>query len=85
MVLKNICFLFDTLKIIVRHQKDMLRFSLIIFLQGIYRISGVKSRVEKVCQSFEMDSVADAVIDLEDENPRVVSNVLKLYLRQVII
>ena len=50
------------------------------FLQGIYRVSGVKSTVENLCQRFEMDPES---VSLETENPNVISNVLKLYLRQL--
>lgn len=53
---------------------------IILFLQGIYRVSGVKSRVENLCQQFETDA---SHVDLSDHHPNVVSNVLKLYLRQV--
>ena len=48
--------------------------------QGIYRISGVKSRVEKLCQSFEID---EGNVDLSEQHPNVIANVLKLYLRQL--
>ncbi|KAJ8887837.1 hypothetical protein PR048_014055 [Dryococelus australis] len=47
---------------------------------GIYRVSGVKSRVEKLCQAFE--NGAD-LVDLSDMHPNVVASVLKLYLRQL--
>ena len=49
-------------------------------LQGIYRVSGVKSRVENLCQQFETNANQ---VDLSEHHPNVVSNVLKLYLRQV--
>ena len=48
--------------------------------QGIYRVSGVKSTVENLCQRFEIDP--ESVL-LQNENPNVISNVLKLYLRQL--
>ncbi|XP_067137055.1 rho GTPase-activating protein 45-like isoform X2 [Centruroides vittatus] len=51
-----------------------------LLIKGIYRVSGVKSRVEKLCQSFE--SGAD-LVDLTDAHPNVIANVLKLYLRQL--
>ncbi|XP_042903775.1 rho GTPase-activating protein 45 isoform X2 [Parasteatoda tepidariorum] len=50
------------------------------YLKGIYRVSGVKSKVEKLCQSFENGA---ELVDLEGVHPNVVSNVLKLYLRQL--
>ena len=48
--------------------------------QGIYRVSGVKSKVEHLCQRFDLDPES---VDLEDVHPNIISNVLKLYLRQV--
>lgn len=48
--------------------------------KGIYRVSGVKSRVEKLCQTFE--SGAD-LVDISDVPPNIIANVLKLYLRQL--
>ena len=48
--------------------------------QGLYRVSGVKSKVEKICQAFE--NGAD-LVDLTDIHPNVIANVLKLYLRQL--
>lgn len=49
--------------------------------QGIYRVSGVKSRVERLCQEFELNGGEH--VDLSDTHPNVVANVLKLYLRQL--
>lgn len=43
-------------------------------------MSGVKSKVEKICQAFE--NGAD-LVDLTDIHPNVIANVLKLYLRQL--
>ena len=43
-------------------------------------MSGVKCKVEKLCQSFE--NGAD-LVDLTDIHPNVIANVLKLYLRQL--
>ena len=40
----------------------------------------MKSKVEKLCQSFEND---ECNVDLSDHHPNVIANVLKLYLRQV--
>ena len=44
-------------------------------------MSGVKSKVESVCQSFE---VSGESVDLSEENPHVIANVMKNYLRQVL-
>ncbi|KAK7791491.1 hypothetical protein R5R35_008846 [Gryllus longicercus] len=49
-------------------------------IKGIYRVSGVKSRVEKLCQAFENGA---ELVDLSDIHPNVIANVLKLYLRQL--
>ncbi|KAH3849164.1 rho GTPase-activating protein 45-like isoform X2 [Dreissena polymorpha] len=51
-----------------------------ITLKGMYRVSGVKSTVENLCQRFEIDPES---VNLDNENPNVISNVLKLYLRQL--
>ncbi|XP_023933101.1 rho GTPase-activating protein 45 [Lingula anatina] len=48
--------------------------------KGIYRVSGVKSKVERLCQSFENGA---ETVDLSDQHTNVISNVLKLYLRQL--
>lgn len=40
----------------------------------------MKSKVEHLCQRFDIDPEA---VDLEDVHPNIISNVLKLYLRQV--
>ena len=50
------------------------------FIVGIYRVSGVKHKVEKLCQAFENGA---ELVDLTDQNPNVVANVLKLYMRQL--
>lgn len=49
-------------------------------LQGIYRVNGVKTRVEKLCQAFENGK---ELVELSQASPHDISNVLKLYLRQV--
>ncbi|XP_022235075.1 rho GTPase-activating protein 45-like isoform X2 [Limulus polyphemus] len=49
-------------------------------IKGIYRVSGVKSRVEKLCQCFENGA---ELVDLTEVHPNVIANVLKLYLRQL--
>lgn len=52
----------------------------VFFLKGIYRVNGAKSRVEKLCQAFENGK---DLVELSDLYPHDISNVLKLYLRQV--
>lgn len=49
-------------------------------VKGIYRVNGAKSRVEKLCQAFENGK---DLVELSDLSPHDISNVLKLYLRQV--
>ena len=49
-------------------------------VQGIYRVNGVKTRVEKLCQVFENGK---ELVELSQCSPHDISNVLKLYLRQV--
>uniref|UniRef100_A0A1B6D371 Rho-GAP domain-containing protein n=1 Tax=Clastoptera arizonana TaxID=38151 RepID=A0A1B6D371_9HEMI len=51
-----------------------------LLVKGIYRVSGVKSRVEKLCQEFELGGES---VDLTDIHPHIIANVLKLYLRQL--
>lgn len=43
-------------------------------------MNGAKSRVEKLCQAFENGK---DLVELSDLHPHDISNVLKLYLRQV--
>ncbi|KAI1280750.1 Rho GTPase-activating protein 45 [Halotydeus destructor] len=49
-------------------------------IKGLYRVSGVKSQVERLCQSFENGA---ELVDLSDVQPNVIANVLKLYFRQL--
>ncbi|KAM9324761.1 rho GTPase-activating protein 29 [Gastrophryne carolinensis] len=49
-------------------------------IQGIYRVNGAKSRVEKLCQAFENGK---DLVELSDLYAHDISNVLKLYLRQL--
>lgn len=51
-----------------------------VCFQGIYRVNGVKTRVEKLCQAFENGK---ELVELSQCSPHDISNVLKLYLRQV--
>ena len=50
-------------------------------VKGIYRVSGVKSKVEKLCQAFE--NISAEFVDLTDVHPNVIANVVKLYMRQL--
>ncbi|XP_058031950.1 rho GTPase-activating protein 29 isoform X3 [Ahaetulla prasina] len=49
-------------------------------VKGIYRVNGAKSRVEKLCQSFENGK---DLVELSELHAHDISNVLKLFLRQL--
>ncbi|XP_063154364.1 rho GTPase-activating protein 29 isoform X2 [Candoia aspera] len=49
-------------------------------VKGIYRVNGAKSRVEKLCQAFENGK---DLVELSEVYAHDISNVLKLYLRQL--
>ncbi|KAJ8274049.1 hypothetical protein COCON_G00086740 [Conger conger] len=49
-------------------------------MKGIYRVNGVKTRVEKLCQAFENGK---ELVELSQASPHDISNMLKLYLRQL--
>ncbi|GAB1605540.1 rho GTPase-activating protein 45-like isoform X1 [Argonauta hians] len=51
-----------------------------ITIKGIYRVSGVKSKVESLCKQFEADPDG---VDLQEQHPNVITSVLKMYLRQL--
>ncbi|XP_068090124.1 rho GTPase-activating protein 45 isoform X2 [Hyperolius riggenbachi] len=51
-----------------------------VTMKGIYRVNGVKTRVEKLCQAFENGK---ELVELSQASPHDLSNVLKLYLRQL--
>ena len=64
----------------IKWKSVVIDFETVPCFQGIYRLSTTKSKVEKLCQSFETEP---ANVDLTDANAHVVASVLKLYLRQV--
>jgi hypothetical protein len=45
---------------------------------GIYRVSAAKQKIEKLCQAFEN---GPELVDLTDIAPKVIADVLKLYMR----
>ena len=49
-------------------------------LEGIYRKSAVKHKIDKLCQNFES---APELVELTDVSPFVISDVLKTYLREL--
>lgn len=48
--------------------------------QGIYRISGSKARVEKLCQAFENGR---SLVELSEHSPHDITGVLKHFLKEV--
>lgn len=51
-------------------------------MQGIYRTSGAKLKVEELIKSFAQGRVAEE-IDLGEHHPNVIASVLKQALREV--
>ncbi|XP_064899944.1 GEM-interacting protein [Columba livia] len=49
-------------------------------VQGIYRISGSKARVEKLCQAFENGR---SLVELSDHSPHDITGVLKHFLKEL--
>ncbi|NXA43306.1 GMIP protein, partial [Eudromia elegans] len=49
-------------------------------VQGIYRISGSKARVEKLCQAFENGG---NLVDLSEHSPHDITGVLKHFLKEL--
>ncbi|XP_065069336.1 rho GTPase-activating protein 45-like [Rhopilema esculentum] len=49
-------------------------------VKGIYRVSGVKTKVEALSQQFE---TAGSAVDLQSTHPHLITSVLKLYLREL--
>ncbi|NXA15071.1 GMIP protein, partial [Sapayoa aenigma] len=49
-------------------------------VQGIYRISGSKSRVEKLCQAFESGR---SLVELSEHSPHDITGVLKHFLKEL--
>ncbi|XP_033636415.1 rho GTPase-activating protein 45-like isoform X2 [Asterias rubens] len=51
-----------------------------IHVKGVYRVAGLKVKVEKLCQTFEngLD-----LVDLSETPPHLITSVLKLYFRQL--
>uniref|UniRef100_A0A8D0GPM7 GEM interacting protein n=1 Tax=Sphenodon punctatus TaxID=8508 RepID=A0A8D0GPM7_SPHPU len=49
-------------------------------VQGIYRLSGAKARMEKLCQAFENGR---DLVELSDHSPHDITGVLKHFLKQL--
>ncbi|KAJ7317599.1 hypothetical protein JRQ81_003761 [Phrynocephalus forsythii] len=49
-------------------------------IQGIYRISGAKARMERLCQAFEN---GQRLVELSDHSPHDITGVLKHFLKEL--
>ena len=49
--------------------------------KGIYRVSSIKSKVDKLCNYF--DKNLSSLIDLSSFHPNIIANALKMYLRRL--
>lgn len=49
--------------------------------QGIFRVNGVKNRIEKICSL--LDSAQCARVDLSEHSPHDICGVLKYFFRQL--
>ena len=49
-------------------------------MNGIYRVSGVKSKVEGLCHNYESNPEG---VDLSNLSPNIIANVLKHFFREV--
>jgi len=50
-------------------------------INGIYRVSGVKSKVESLCHSYETNPDE---VELSNLSPNIIANVLKYFFREVL-
>uniref|UniRef100_A0A8C5H5D9 GEM interacting protein n=1 Tax=Gouania willdenowi TaxID=441366 RepID=A0A8C5H5D9_GOUWI len=50
-------------------------------VQGVYRVSGSKPRIQKLCQAFEMQKEQ---VDLSDLSPHDITSVLKHFFKEVL-
>lgn len=49
--------------------------------KGIYRVSSIKSKVDKLCNYFDQN--ISSLVDLSSFHPNIIANGLKMYLRQL--
>lgn len=49
--------------------------------KGIYRVSSIKSKVDKLCNYFDQN--LSSLVDLSSFHPNIIANALKMYLRQL--
>lgn len=55
-------------------------FLLLCFSQGVYRVSGSKPRIQKLCQAFETQKEK---VDLSDHSPNDITSILKHFFKEV--
>lgn len=48
--------------------------------EGVYRVSGSKPRIQKICQAFE---VQKEQVDLSDLSPHDITSILKHFFKEV--
>ncbi|MGH0185850.1 UNVERIFIED_CONTAM: hypothetical protein FKN15_019546 [Acipenser sinensis] len=48
--------------------------------QGVYRVSGAKPRIQKLCQSFESQREQ---VELSEHSPHDITGVLKHFLKEL--
>lgn len=53
---------------------------LFFFFQGVYRVSGSKPRILKLCQAFECQKDQ---VDLSDLSPHDITSILKHFFKEV--
>ena len=49
--------------------------------KGIYRVSSIKSKVDKLCNYYDQN--LSSLIDLSSFHPNIIANALKMYLRKL--
>lgn len=49
--------------------------------KGIYRVSSIKSKVDRLCNYYDQNS--SSLVDLSSFHPNIIANAFKMYLRQL--
>lgn len=52
-----------------------------LFSEGVYRVSGSKPRIQKLCQNFETQKEQ---VDLSDLSPHDITSILKHFFKEVL-
>lgn len=58
----------------------MICFLLRFLSQGVYRVSGSKPRIQKLCQAFETQKEQ---VDLSEYSPHDIASILKQFFKEV--